>query len=69
METDPAGAVDWDITRYPWGRVWQQTGTRGSAVFAGLDWQVNDPLFPSATREYNFRVYRWMTPDPGGRKS
>ncbi len=64
METDPSGAVVWDITRYPWGRVWQQTGTRGSAVFAGLDWQVNDPLFPSASREYNFRVYRWMTPDP-----
>ena len=66
METDPAGTVDWDVTRYPWGRIWQQTGTRGSAVFAGLDWQVNDPLFPSASREYNFRVYRWMTPDPGG---
>ncbi len=66
METDPAGAADWDITRYPWERVWQQTGTRGSAVFAGLDWQVNDPLFPSASREYNFRVYRWMTPDPFG---
>ena len=64
METDPSGAVVWDITRYPWGRVWQQSGTRGSAVFAGLDWQVNDPLFPSASREYNFRVYRWMTPDP-----
>ena len=46
METDPSGAVVWDITRYPWGRIWQQTGTRGSAVFAGLDWQVNDPTFP-----------------------
>jgi RHS repeat-associated protein len=64
METDPAGAVQWDVTHYPWGRVWQEGGTRQSEVAMGLDWQVNDPAIPSATREYNFRVYRWMTPDP-----
>ena len=52
----------------PWGHVWQQTGTRPWFVFAGLRWQVNDVLIPSATREYNFRVYRWMTSDPGGVK-
>ena len=68
METDPSGTVDWDVVHYPWGRVFQEQGTRQSEVALGLDWQVNDVLIPSATREYNFRVYRWMTPDPGGRK-
>jgi len=64
METDPAGAVQWDVTHYPWGRVFQETGIRQSEVVMGLDWQVNDPVIPSATREFNFRDYRWMTPDP-----
>src|SRR5690348_8588304 len=68
METDPAGAVQWDVTHYPWGRVFQETGIRQSEVVMGLDWQVNDPVLPSATREFNFRDYRWMTPDPGGVK-
>jgi RHS repeat-associated protein len=66
METDPAGAVQWDVTHYPWGRVFQETGIRQSEVVMGLDWQVNDPVIPSATREFNFRDYRWMTPDPMG---
>ncbi len=66
METGPAGAVQWDVVNDPWGQVWQQTGTRQSAVFAGLDWQVNDPLIPSATREYSAGLGRWMTPDPVG---
>ena len=65
METDPSGAVVWDVTHYPWGRVFQEQGTRQSEVAMGLDWQVNDPAIPSATREYDFRDYRWMTPDPG----
>ena len=68
METDPAGGVQWDMTYYPWGQIWQQTGTRQTGVYAGLDWQVNDPDIPSATREYSDNVNRWMTPDPGGRK-
>ncbi|MGH7968122.1 MAG: RHS repeat-associated core domain-containing protein, partial [Limisphaerales bacterium] len=64
METDPAGGVQWDMTHYPWGQIWQQGGTRQSGVFADLDWQVNDPLHPSATREYNDGLFRWNTPDP-----
>src|SRR5690348_6361649 len=55
METDPAGGVQWDVTHYPWGRVFQETGIRQSEVVMGLDWQVNDPVLPSATREFNFR--------------
>ena len=66
METDPAGGVQWDMTHYPWGQVWQQGGTRQSGVYANLDWQVNDPLQPSATREYSPVLGRWMTPDPLG---
>jgi RHS repeat-associated protein len=66
METDPSGAVVWDVTHYPSGQVFQEQGTRQSEVAMGLDWQVNDPAIPSATREYNFRVYRWLTPDPMG---
>ncbi len=66
METDPAGGVQWDMTHYPWGQVWQQGGTRGSGVYAGLDWQVNDPLIPSATRELSAALGRWVTPDPLG---
>ena len=68
METDPSGAAVWDVVNGPWGQAWQQTGTRQSAVFAGMDWQVNDPLMPSATREYSDGLGRWMTPDPGGTK-
>ena len=64
METDPSGAAVWDVVNGPWGQAWQQTGTRQSAVFAGLDWQVNDPLIPSPTREYSDGLGRWMTPDP-----
>ena len=67
MGTDPGGGVQWDMTYFPSGQIWQQTGTRQSGVFADLDWQVNVPTFPSATREYNFRICRWMSPDPGGR--
>ncbi|HET7211961.1 MAG TPA: RHS repeat-associated core domain-containing protein, partial [Terriglobia bacterium] len=61
------GGWQWDIVYFPWGQIWQQTGTRQSAVWGDLDWQVNDPLHPSATREYSSNVNRWMTPDPGGR--
>jgi hypothetical protein len=68
METDPSGAVVWDVTHYPWGRVFQEQGTRQSEVVMGLDWQVNDPAIPSATREYNDGLGRWLTPDPGGVK-
>jgi RHS repeat-associated protein len=64
METDPAGGVQWDMVRYPWGQIWQQGGTRQSGVYAGLDWQVNDPVHPSDTREYNDSLFRWNTPDP-----
>ena len=63
---DPAGGVQWDTTYYPWGQVWQQGGTRQSAAFAGLDWRVNDPLIPSATRELSPALGRWLTPDPLG---
>jgi RHS repeat-associated protein len=68
MVTDETGAWVWDQVFGPWGHVWQQTGTRPWFVFAGLRWPVNDPLKPSATREYSSNVFRWMTPDPGGRK-
>ena len=67
MVTDQTGAWVWDQVFGPWGHVWQQTGTRPWFVFAGLRWPVNDPLKPSATREYSSNVFRWMTPDPGGR--
>jgi len=66
METDPAGSVQWDIVHYPWGQIWQQGGTRQTGVYAGLDWQVNDPLLPSATRELSPALGRWMSPDPLG---
>jgi RHS repeat-associated protein len=66
METDPAGGVQWKIAYYPWGQVLAQGGTRQSVVWAGLDWQVNDPSYPSATREYNDGLGRWLTPDPDG---
>ena len=36
METDPSGAVQWDVVNGPWGQAWQETGTRQSAVWAGL---------------------------------
>jgi RHS repeat-associated protein len=54
----------WDQVFGPWGQIWQQTGTRPWFVFAGLRWPVNDPLKPSATREFSSNVFRWMTPDP-----
>jgi RHS repeat-associated protein len=66
METDPAGGVQWKIAYYPWGQILAQGGIRQSVVWAGLDWQVNDPSYPSATREYNDGLGRWLTPDPDG---
>ncbi|HET9177338.1 MAG TPA: RHS repeat-associated core domain-containing protein, partial [Terriglobia bacterium] len=66
METDPAGAVQWDVTHYPWGGVFQEQGARQSEVVMGLDWQVNDPVIPSATRELSSALGRWMTSDPLG---
>ena len=68
METDQTGAVTYDIRYYPWGQLWLTSGSRPSQLFAGLEWQLNDPVIPSATREYNDGLGRWMTPDPGGRK-
>ena len=68
METDQTGAVTYDIRYYPWGQLWLTSGSRPSQLFAGLEWQLNDPTIPSATREYNDGLGRWMTPDPGGRK-
>ena len=44
METDPAGAVQWDVTHYPWGRVFQEAGIRQSEVVMGLDWRVAQTL-------------------------
>jgi RHS repeat-associated protein len=64
MVTDETGAVVWDQVFGPWGQIWQQTGTRPWFVFGGLRWPVNDPLHPSATREFSSNVFRWMTPDP-----
>ncbi|HEX5411839.1 MAG TPA: RHS repeat-associated core domain-containing protein [Terriglobia bacterium] len=66
METDPAGGVQWDTTHYLWGQVWQEQGTRQSELALGLDWQVNDPLIPSASRELSSALGRWTTPDPMG---
>jgi RHS repeat-associated protein len=65
METDPAGGVQWKIAYYPWGQVLAQGGIRQSVVWAGLDWQINDPSIPSATRELSPALGRWLTPDPG----
>jgi len=36
-------------------------------AFADLGFQVNYPLPPSATRDYNPALGRWMVPDPLGR--
>jgi RHS repeat-associated protein len=66
MVTDQTGTPVWDQVFGPWGQIWQQTGTRPWFVFAGLRWPVNDPLKPSATREYSGNVFRWMTPDTFG---
>jgi RHS repeat-associated protein len=64
MVTDETGAMVWDQVFGPWGQIWQQTGTRPWFVFGGLRWPVNDPLHPSATREFSSNVFRWNTPDP-----
>jgi len=67
MDTDQAGNTEGDVTYYPWGQVWQGGGSNGDA-FGDLEFQINYPLPPSATRDYNQTLGRWMTPDPGGRK-
>ena len=36
METDPSGAVQWDLVNGPWGQAWQETGPHQSVVWAGL---------------------------------
>jgi RHS repeat-associated protein len=67
MVTDQAGAASGDIVYDPWGNAMAGGGSNGDA-FAGLEYQVNYLLPPSATRDYNDGLGRWMTPDPGGRK-
>jgi len=65
MLTDQTGAVDGDATFYPWGQVWQISGG-SDGTFGDLGFQVNYPLPPSATRDYNPTLGRWLTPDPMG---
>jgi len=65
MLTDQTGAVDGDATFYPWGQVWQISGG-SDGTFGDLGFQVNYPLPPSATRDYNPTLGRWLVPDPAG---
>ncbi len=65
MDTDQAGNVEGDVTYYPWGEVWEGGGSNGDA-FGDLEFQINYPLPPSATRDYNPPLGRWTTPDPLG---
>jgi RHS repeat-associated protein len=66
METDQTGAVTWDMDYYPFGQYWYNSNGRISVLFAGMDWQVNDPMEPSATRQLNPSLYRWLSPDAVG---
>ena len=63
MLTDQTGAVDGDVEYYPWGRLWGQIGDIDGNAFGDLGFQVNYPLPPSATRDYNPGSFRWTTPD------
>jgi len=65
MLTDQTGAVDGDVVFYPWGQVWQISGG-SDGTFGDLGFQVNYPLPPSATRDYNPTLGRWLVPDPAG---
>jgi RHS repeat-associated protein len=65
MITDQTGAVNGDVIYYPWGQVWKGGANNGYA-FGDLGFQINYPLPPSATRDYNPGLGRWMSPDPAG---
>ena len=68
MVTDQTGAATGDATFYPWGQVWQISGG-SDGTFGDLGFEVNYPLPPSETRDYNPTLVRWMTPDPAGQKA
>jgi RHS repeat-associated protein len=68
MDTDNTGAVDRDITFYPWGQTWQVSGSNFWENFGGLGHQANGGFYPARQREYSPDLGRWPTPDPGGVK-
>jgi RHS repeat-associated protein len=66
MDTDNTGAVDRDITFYPWGQTWQVSGSNFWENFGGLGHQANGGFYPARQREYSPDLGRWPTPDPEG---
>ena len=66
MVTDQTGAASGDITFDPWGN-WISGGGSNGDVFGGLEYQINQVLPPSKTRDYSPGLGRWMVPDPAGR--
>ncbi|HEV2424664.1 MAG TPA: RHS repeat-associated core domain-containing protein [Terriglobia bacterium] len=65
MATDHAGNVLEDRLFYPWGQVWELSGTFEEQSFAGLDSADGGTWFyPAMFRQYNSTLGRWMSPDP-----
>ena len=65
MVANQSGGTSGDIVYDPWGNAMTGGGSNGDS-FAGLGFQVNYPLPPSLTRDYNDGLGRWLTPDPAG---
>ena len=63
MVTNQEGTPSGDIIYGPWGNTITGGGSYAD-VFAGLGFQINYPLPPSATRDYNPALGRWLMPDP-----
>ena len=53
------------VARKP-GRGTHKTRTSALPAFGDLGFEVNYPLPPSATRDYNPTLGRWLVPDPAG---
>jgi len=66
MATNHAGASVEDVQFYPWGDVWQSSGS-GGYTFAGTPYyDITTNTSPTMYRFYSMNVGRWHSPDPVG---
>src|SRR5690348_14560022 len=67
MITDHTAAVVNDTIWYPFGDFWAETQVNGQS-FAGTEQRLASDLDLTPNRLYDYGDYRWLTPDPGGKK-
>ena len=65
MLTSYGGAVAEDVMFYPWGQLWQSSGS-GGYTFAGMPYDTTTNTYFTAHRFYSPGLGRWLSTDPVG---